>query len=336
MRVSCLRRLVGRVVLTVSTSSALIAPGCGQPSLLLTPVTSRRGLVETELMRDSLFALDKIALIDVSGVLINAPDRRFLGGGEHPVSLLLEQLDKARRDRFVKGVILRINSPGGTVVASELMHDEITHFKKSGKPIIAVAMDVAASGAYYIACACDEILAQRSTVVGSIGVRMQMLDLSGTMELLGVKSDAITSGEFKDSGSPFRRMRPEEREIFQQIVADMYERFVDVVVAGRPALDEDAVRRLADGRIYTATQALEAGLVDRIAGLREAVKLLKSQVGSRRVRLIAYARPLQYRPNYYALAPSPPVSNINLLNIDLSPGLIRATPRFLYLWTPGR
>ncbi len=325
---------VSRMTATVVAVAVLIA-GCAPPSLLITPVAGGRALVETELSRDSLFSRDKIALLDVTGVLINAPKPQLLGEGEHPVGLLLEQLDKARRDRFVKAVILRINSPGGAVTASELMHDEITHFKKSGKPIIAVMMDVAASGGYYIACACDEIVAQPSTVTGSIGVVMQMFDISDTMNMIGVRSDAIISGTFKDTGSPYRAMRPEERELFQNVVDDMYERFIDVVVDGRPKLDEAAVRRLADGRIYTATQALEAGLIDRIATLRETIALAKKRAGIKRIRLVAYQRPLGYRPNYYARTPLPSGGDVNLLNIDLASWLSRSTPRFMYLWAPG-
>ena len=323
-------------VTVYATAFGLLAgmAGCAQPSLLITPVSKRRNLVETELWRESWWALDKIALIDVTGTLTNTHRRQLWGEGEHSVSLLLEQLDKARRDRLVKGVVLRISSPGGTVVASELMHDEITHFKKSGKPIIAVMMDVATSGAYYVACACDEILAQPSTVTGSIGVIMQTFDVTGTMNLIGVRSDAITSGEFKDIGSPLRKMRPEERELFQHVVNDMYGRFVDVVVEGRSDLDEAAVRRLADGRIYTATQALEAGLIDRIANLREAVGMVKERIGSKRIRFVAYTRPFGYRPNYYAQTPYA-IGDINLLNIDVPGWPYHTTPQFLYIWAPG-
>ena len=327
-----------------SLRSARLAPillvmamsGCTAGSLLVTPVSAKRKLVETELSRDSLFALTKIAMIDVTGVIANAPRRQLLGGGEHPVSLLLEQLDRARRDPWVKAVVLRLNSPGGTVVASELIHDEITRFRKSGKPIVAVMMDVAASGAYYIACACDEIIAQPSTITGSIGVIMQMFDVSGTMNLIGVKTDAIISGPFKDSGSPFRAMKPEDREIFQGIVDDMYERFVSVIERGRPALDEAAVRRLADGRVYTAQQALDEGLIDRIATLRVAIDLVKERIGAKHVRLVTYHRPLEYRPNYYALGHTRLGGNINLLNIEFASDLIPATPRFMYLWAPAR
>lgn len=308
--------------------------GCRPPSLLITPVSGRHDLVETELSRDSFLATTKIALIDVTGVILNAPQPQLLSTGEHPVSYLLEQLDKARRDRQVKGVLLRINSPGGSVVASELMHEEIQRFKKSGKPIVAVLMDVAASGGYYIACACDEIVAQPSTVTGSIGVIMQMLDVSKTLELIGVKAEAITSGDFKDAGSPLRSLRPEERAVFQAIVNDMYGRFVAVVAAGRKSLDEARVRTLADGRVYTASQALEHKLIDRIASLHDAVDGLKEKLGTPRIRLVTYHRRHDYRPNYYAAAPS--TGDINLLKTELPGAFPTWTPRFMYLWLPGR
>ena len=314
----------------------LILPACNAPSMLITPVSGKRKLVETELRRDSRFAADKIALIDVTGIILNAPKTQLLSQGEHPVSLLLEQLDKARRDRAVKAVILRINSPGGSVVASELMHEEIRHFKESGKPVIAVMIDVAASGGYYIACACDEIVAQPSTVTGSIGVLMQMLDLSETMRKIGVKADAITSGPHKDSGSYFRPMRPEERAVFQAIIDEMYDRFLEVVAEGRPRLDKEAVRSLADGRVYTATQALELGLIDRIATMRDTLEAAKTRVGAKNTRLVSYHRPLEYKPNYYAGTPRTPASEVNLIKVDLSNHLPTPTPRFMYLWSPGR
>ena len=333
VRSNPLRRAIFLALIAVATA----IPACHAPSLLITPVSSRRQLEETELSRDTFLARDKIALIDISGTIQNAETGFFFSPGDNPVSLLLEQLDVARRDSAVKAVILRINSPGGTVVASELMHDEIAHFRKTtGKPVVAVMMDLAASGGYYVACACDEIVAQPSTVTGSIGVIMLLFDVTGTMNLIGVKGDAITSGPFKDAGSPFRAMEPVEREWFQKIVLDMYDRFVKVVVAGRPKLDEGTVRKLADGRVYTAGQALEVGLIDRIATLRDTVDDLKKQTDSTAVRLIAYQRPYDYRPNYYAAAPvSPATANVNLLNISLPSSLLPRAPQFLYLWAPG-
>jgi len=310
--------------------------GCTPPSFLITPVSGKRNLVETELSRDSIFAVSKIAMIDLSGAIQNEPPVKLFGEGENPVSTLLEQLDLARRDSLVKAVVLRINSPGGTVVASELMHDEITYFReKTGKPVIAVMMDVAASGGYYVACACDEIVAQKSTVTGSIGVIMQLVNVSGTMNMIGMTSDAITSGKHKDTGSPFREMRPEERELFQTIVDDMYEQFIDVVDAGRPKLDGRTIRKLADGRVYTAGQALENGLIDRIASMREVIDGLKKRLGITRVRVVAYQQSHEYRPNYYARAPGDLPGQLNIVNLDLKNTLTPPAPRFMYLWAPG-
>jgi protease-4 len=304
--------------------------------LLIQPVSTRRALVETELDRDSPLALDKLVVIDVSGVLRNAHAPQFLTEGEHPVSLLLEQLDRARKDPRVKGVLLRINSPGGTVTAAELMHAEIRRFRQqTGKPVTAVLMDVAASGGYYVACACDEIVAQKTTVTGSIGVIMLTFDLSGTMNLIGVKCDAIVSGPHKDTGSPLRPMRPEERELFQTLVDKLYDGFVEVVRQGRPKLDAERVRALADGRVYLADQALENGLIDRIASMREAGESMKRRTGSRRIRLVTYHRPLDYRPNYYARAAGSPVSGdteLNLLKIEWPGFGLPPAPQFLYLW----
>ncbi len=307
--------------------------GCLPQGLLITPVSTRQDLVEKELYRDSYFAADKIAVLDVNGLIVNSHRFKLFGDSENPVSLLLEQLDQARRDRRVKALILRINSPGGGVTASHLMHDEIIRFKESGKPIIAVMMDLAASGGYFIACACDEIVAQPTTVTGSIGVIMQLFDAAGTMKLIGLSSEAITSGPRKDSGSMLRELRPEEREWFQTMVDDMYERFIEVVVAGRPNLDEARIRELADGRVYTATQALESGLIDRIATLRETIERTKERIGAEKVRVVAYRRRFNHMPNYYARAHTPP--QVNVFNIEIPSSLFSPAPRFLYLWAPG-
>lgn len=310
--------------------------GCMPDALLIKLVNSDQALQERELSRDTTFATAKIAIIDVEGLILNAHLPKLLSQGEHPVSLLTEQLDKAARDPNVKAVILRINSPGGAVTASELMYDEIRHFRQTtGKPVVAVMMDVAASGGYFVACACDEIVAQRTTVTGSIGVIMQLFEIEGTMKLVGVTANTITSGPHKDSGSPFKAMRDDERQIFQAMVNDMYERFVEVVDEGRPGLDRDAVRRLADGRVYTAPQALEAGLIDRIATLRDTIEQVKKRVNVRSARVVLYHRPLDYRPNYYARTPGDGDVNVNLLQLNAPGGWYPGTAQFLYLWAPG-
>lgn len=318
-------------------ATAFSSPGCKAPSLLITPVEGKKALEETEIYREGVFSRDKIALIEISGMIRNSDSNFILNPRDNPVSVLLENLDRAACDHNVKAVILRINSPGGTVVASDLMHDEIMHFRETtDKPVVAVMMDMATSGGYYVACACDEIVAQPSTVTGSIGVLMLMFDATGTMNKIGLRSEAITSGKYKDAGSPMRTMLPDERELFRNIVMDMYERFVKVVVEGRPNLTEEQVRKLADGRVYTANQALEAGLIDDIATLRETTCAIKEDLGLHGVRLVAYQRPYDYRPNYYANAPiQPPTTNVNFLNINMPASFLPRAPEFLYLWAPG-
>ena len=316
--------------------SMLLVAGCLPYSYLITPVRTKPKLVETTLESEGWFA-PKIALIDVDGILVNARTSALLTEGEHPVSLLLEKLDQARDDDAVKAVILRINSPGGTVVASELMHDEVRRFRETtGKPVVAVMMDVAASGGYYVACACDELVAHQSTVAGGIGVILQLFEVTGTMAKLGVTSHTIKSGDLKGGGSPFERLSGQDRAIFQEIIDRMHGQFVEVVAAGRLNLSTEQVHRLADGRVFSADQALEAGLIDRIATIRETVDVLKERIHAPRVRLVTYHRRTGYAPNYYARSNAPPLSpgGVNIVQIQMPSWLRGHNARFMYLWAP--
>lgn len=319
----------------LSSAAIALAAACApQGGIRITPVPVDQTLNETVVERDPGWVTDKIAVIDLDGVLINDVTGGLFYEGEHPVSLLVEKLHAAEADDAVKAVILRINSPGGGVTASDLMHHEVVRFRgRSGKPVIALLMDVAASGGYYVACAADTIVACPTTVTGSIGVIMQMVDVSGTMSLIGVTTDAITSGIHKDTGSPLRKMRPEERELFQAIVNQMYERFVKVVAAGRPRLAPDQVRRLADGRVYLAPQALEHGLIDAIVSFEDAVALAKQRAGIHSAKVVIYHRPLGWRPTWYAESPvaAPAAAAAPTLTARLS-RLFTSGPAFLYLW----
>lgn len=314
-----------------------LPPACAPQGLLIRPVNVSEELAESVVMRDGRFTRDRIVVLDVDGLLLNAHQPKLFGQGEHPVSLLAEQLQKAASDKRVKGVILRINSPGGTVTASELMYGEIRGFKAAtGKPIYAVMMDVAASGGYYVACACDRLYAQSSTITGSIGVIFQLFDASGTLQKIGLKSNAVTSGPRKDSGSPFKPMGDEERTLFQAMVDDLYAQFVHVVDEGRPGLDEAQVRALADGRVYTARQAFDAGLIDAIGTLQTAVADMKKALGVKHANVTVYHRQLDYRPTVYASAPpagAEPQSTIERFEALFLEQV--TSPRFLYLWQPG-
>ncbi len=328
-----------RAALTLKTFAAvcllsLPATGCKVPSSFrVTAVPADKTLEESIVRRSGAFVSDRIAMIDVSGVLLNAHINGLLSEGEHPVSLTVEQLDRAARDSRVKAIVLSINSPGGSVTASDMLHGEIRKFReKTGKPVVAYFQDVAASGAYYLACASDEIIAQPTTVTGSIGVIMLMINLQGTLDYIGVRTDAITSGAYKDAGSPFRTMKPEERAIFQGMVDEFYAQFVQAVEDGRPNLTRQEVLKAADGRVYTAGQALELGLIDRIGTIQDAIESARVRAGCERAHVVRYHRPLEWTPNVYAEAPVQPAqTTINLLNIN-SPSLWTRHPSFMYIW----
>jgi protease-4 len=241
-----------------------------------------------------------------------------------------EELEMAEDDDRVRAVVLRINSPGGTVTASDILYHEITSFKARRKiPVVACILDVGASGGYYIALAADRIVVHPTTVTGSIGVLMLTVNASGLLEKIGVSASYVTSGDFKDMGSPFRSVRPEERAIFQNLIDRFYGRFVELVARSRK-LDEARVRAFADGRVYTAGQALELGLVDQIGYLEDAIKAGKSAAGLDEARVVTYHRPRQYRATIYSSAETPaPVTGIPELA-----RLVVSGPRFLYLWWP--
>jgi protease-4 len=276
----------------------------------------------------------RVAVIDISGILMNAHERGLLSEGEHPVAFTVEKLAAAAKDSRVKGVVLRINSPGGTVTASDTLYEEILAFKKkTGKPVVAYFQDVAASGGYYLACAADEIIAQRTSVTGSIGVIMQMANVTGTMTKLGITTDAIKSGPFKDAGSPLREMSQDEREVFQGMVDSFYRQFLAVVAAGRPKLASDQIAKLADGRVYTSPQALESGLIDRIGTLQDAVDSVKTRAKITAAHTVVYHRPLDWKPNFYAQAPNGNGTTVNLVNIDVLKFWTNE-PRIMYIWNP--
>jgi protease-4 len=317
---------------------SLLGTGCGNMSFLITPVPAPRALEEQVIMREARLARSKIALIDVDGVLENRRDRSLTGLiGENPVAFFKEKLDRAARDKRVVAVVVRINSPGGSVTASDLMYTELARFRESsGKPAIASMMDVAASGGYYLACAADRIFAHPTTVTGSIGVIMLLPEFTGTMEMLGVRMRTFKSGDMKDAGSIFREMDPEERALFQNLIMQMYQRFLTVVERGRANVPPERLAGLADGRVFLAPDAADLGLIDEVGTLRDAIRAAKEAagLGDKPVLVVRYTRPLQHRPNIYATAPAMP-AQVNVLNLDLPRWFQGPAPEFMYLWAPG-
>lgn len=277
---------------------------------------------------------DKVLLIDISGVISEEkPD----GLIEQPdmVARIKEELKKAEADQAVKAVVLRINTPGGTVTASDLIYHELLRFKeRTGRKVIASIVDMGTSGGYYIAMAADRLLAHPTAVTGSIGVIMLHVNLQGLMEKIGVGAEAITSGENKDVGIPTKPLSPEDREIFQKIINDMYARFLEVVIRGRQGLPAERIKALADGRIYTATEAKEVGLVDQIGYLDEAIDLAKSEAGIQQAKVIIYSRSGEYTNNIYSQVMQKEANPLSAWGIDPKRLLQGGSAKLLYLWMP--
>jgi protease IV len=275
----------------------------------------------------------KVLLVEISG-MISSQEKDGLRPAPSMIASVKEQLTRAAKDENVKAVVLRINTPGGTVTASDIIYHELKRFKASRKvPIVASIMDLGTSGGYYIAAAADTVLAHPSSVTGSIGVIMLTMNARGLLEKVGVEATAVTSGPRKDMGSPFRTMTAEERAIFQGLIDSFYQRFLNIVQEGRSNLQMEQIKRLADGRIYTGEQAKEAGLVDEIGYLEDAVELAKKKAGLTEARVVTYQRPGEYSNNVYSklMAPSGLAS---LADLDLMAVVRGGTPQFMYMWMP--
>lgn len=190
------------------------------------------------------------------------------------------RLRKAADNPHLKAVILRLNSPGGTVAGTQEISREIDRLKKSGKKVVASMGDVAASGAYWLAARCDKIVANPGTMTGSIGVIMRTQNLQGLYEKLGIEEINLKKGKHKDMGSPARDMTEEERQILQSMIDDDYEHFIRAVAEGRK-MDEEKVRELATGRVFNGSQAKEVGLVDELGNFYDAVDVAAELAGIR-------------------------------------------------------
>ncbi|MBK8274713.1 MAG: signal peptide peptidase SppA [Nitrospira sp.] len=275
----------------------------------------------------------KVLLVEISG-MISSQEKDGFRSTPSMIASVKEQLTRAAKDEQIKAVVLRINTPGGTVTASDIIYHELKTFKANRKvPIVASIMDLGTSGGYYIAAAADRVLAHPSSVTGSIGVIMLTVNAKGLLEKIGVDATAVTSGPRKDMGSPFRTMTTEERAIFQGLIDSFYQRFLTIVQEGRSNLQMDQIKRLADGRIYTGEQAKEAGLVDEIGYLEDAVAVAKKRAGLTEARVVTYQRPGEYSNNVYSKL-AVPSGLAGLADFDLATLVRGGTPQFMYLWMP--
>jgi protease-4 len=223
-----------------------------------------------QVVSGSTFASEgnRVLILEVTGA-IGAPDTGVFGGAlSH--SELLSQIEQATNDEQIAAVVVRVESPGGGVVASNEIHRALVELRESGKRVVISMGSTAASGGYYIATAGERIYANPDTLTGSLGVIISLINYGEAFENLGLRQLIFKSGEFKDIGVPTRELTPEERDILQSIVDQAYEGFVDVIVEGRN-LPRERVLEIADGRIYTGEQALELDLVDELGGQDQAI-----------------------------------------------------------------
>lgn len=278
----------------------------------------------------------KLLLLDIAGFISEKEPDGVLPARQKPsiVARVRESLRKAEQDDDVAGVILRINSPGGTVAASDIIHHEIQGFRNRKKvPVYACITGIGTSGAYYIATASDQISAHPAAVTGSIGVILLNFNLEGLLGKIGVSEQSIKSGAKKDIMSPFRASTDEERRIMQEIIDSFARRFVDVIMARRNnRLERPELEKLADGRIYTAEQAVAAGLIDRTEYLDDTISGMKQALGIGEARVVSYYRPGDYRGSIYSAAETGAASGVNLININADGLEMLSSPQFLYLW----
>ncbi len=279
-------------------------------------------------------AKEKILVMNVSGVISSVQAQGLFDKEGDIVSRVYTRLMLAKKDSMIKGIVLLLDTPGGEVTASDIIYHEILRFKEtSGKPVVALMMGVAASGGYYVASACDYIIAHPSTITGSIGVIAMFPELHLLMEKIGVGINVVKSGEMKDVGSPFRKMSRDDRDVFQGMIDEMYGNFLAVVHRNRKSsLSMNELEMLADGRIYTAKQALAHKLVDAIGYFDQAFDKALQLASLKRAQVVSYTFHPNRKANIYSISAlqSNPFDTSQLYE-KIIPSLKSG---FYYLWLP--
>ncbi len=234
----------------------------------------------------------KVAVIRLNGIITSSGQSGLLTSGSISPKLVRDYLRETESDGGVKAIVLRIDSPGGSAGASQEIASEIRHFKETtGKPVVISMGDIAASGGYYISTYADKIVANPSTLTGSIGVITDFIYIEGLLEKLGLELEIVKTGRHKDMG--IWPLTDEQRKIMQDITDDLYEQFVAAVAQGR-GLPAEQVRELATGQLYTGNQALSLGLVDELGGLDKAVEVAASLAGISFPEIEEYSSPTSF------------------------------------------
>lgn len=310
-------------------------------------VLSACGTPKVQLFRDATVPLqeytlqgtgtDKVLVLPIRGIISDAPTKGFLQSKPSMVQEFVSQIRLAEQDKAIKAIVLKIDSPGGAITATDVLYHEINGLKqRSDIKIIVAMMGVAASGGYYISLPADFILAHPTTVTGSIGVIFMEPKVTGLMKKIGVDMEVSKSGDNKDMGSPFRPSTQEEKTILEQLIVQLADRFLDLAARHRK-LENDVLDTVSSARVFLANDALQLGLVDKVGYLDDALTEAK-----RLARLPEDARVVVYRRAEY---PDDNVYNtftnqssekqISLVNLGLENSLTDLGPGFYYLWLPG-
>ncbi len=264
------------------------AVGAGDSRLAM-----HRPRLQEELIEGDSSTHNKIAVIYVAGIITSADDG--LDPEDGLVGHIQQQLQEAVDDPRVKAIVLRINSPGGEVVASDAIYNAVVDARESGKPVVAWMESVAASGAYYVAVGADHIVATDMTITGSIGVIMQTFTFGGLMDKIGVQAHTFRSGKYKDLLNPTREPTEEEKALVQGLVMEVYDKFVGIVANEREMNVEELKNGLADGRILSGRQAREAGFIDQLGYFDDAVDKAMELAEIKDAKLIRYLLPFSWR-----------------------------------------
>ncbi|MBC8284073.1 MAG: signal peptide peptidase SppA [Nitrospinae bacterium] len=277
----------------------------------------------------------KILLVDVDGIINNQKNRTFSGNTLQlgMVEKIRSILEKAEKDTDIQALLIKINSPGGTVTASDIIFHLLKSYKETSKVKIYVqVMDLAASGGYYVAIAGDKIIAHPTSLVGSIGVIALKVNLEDLMTKIGVNWEIVKSGDKKDFMSPFRAFTKEERNLFQNTIDRFHQRFVNTITENRSELDLSQVQAVADGRVFDAEQAIDLKLIDHIGYVTDTIQRIRSDLDNSNLKLVTYHRSSNYQGNIYSQFPKP--TSINMINVDLGFNPNSLSPYFLYIWSP--
>ena len=313
--------------------SGLIISGCGAPQLKLF-TDSTDPLKEFSLEGK---AKEKILIIPIRGLISATPDEGLLSTKPSMVQEVVAQLKKAENDKNVKAVILQIDSLGGTVTASDILYHEIRRFKERKEvKVVALLMDIATSGAYYIALPSDIILAHPTTVTGSVGVVFIRPDLTGLMDKIGLQLDINKSGENKDMGAFYREATFEEKAFFQDLVNKMGRRYIDLVSEHRE-INNQKLSEVASAKIVLADEAEELGLIDRIGYVQDALEETRKLAGlPEDARVVVYRRSNYPDDNYYnPITMKSSGKAAYMINLGINGTATLLSPGFYYLWLQG-